>query len=234
MHGVWWVPLAPIRDAALVTPAAARAAGASGDLAEHVSDKHMLFLFDNFEHLLDAATDVGGLLASCPNLDAGDQSVAASARANGTTRSHLPKPRPSTLLPTCTRFGRLQGKWRRCSDLRSPRSPTAIELAAARIKVLGVQICWNASSNGSPLAGGPRDAPIVNARSVPPSNGVTIFSGRPAAAIRTTRRLLGFYGRGGGRLDSDLDTSRHWWSRASSAAGKTADRHARDNSRIRP
>jgi predicted ATPase len=37
-------------------------------LAEHVDQKRMLLLLDNFEQLLPAAPDVANLLARCPNL----------------------------------------------------------------------------------------------------------------------------------------------------------------------
>ena len=37
-------------------------------LAEHVDQKRMLLLLDNFEQLLPAAPDVATLLARCPKL----------------------------------------------------------------------------------------------------------------------------------------------------------------------
>src|SRR6185437_11854464 len=37
-QGVWWIPLAPLQDAADVAPAAVRALGGSGSLAEVVGD----------------------------------------------------------------------------------------------------------------------------------------------------------------------------------------------------
>ncbi len=66
--GVWWVPLAPLRDPQLVLPTAAQALGASGDLSEHIGDRRLLLLLDNFEHLVSAAADVAPLLSACPNL----------------------------------------------------------------------------------------------------------------------------------------------------------------------
>ena len=67
-HGVWWVPLAPLRDPALVLESAAHALGAKEGLAEHIADKRLLLLFDNFEHLVAAADELPGLLAACPRL----------------------------------------------------------------------------------------------------------------------------------------------------------------------
>jgi predicted ATPase/class 3 adenylate cyclase len=66
--GVFWVPLAPLRDARLVLEQAAQTVGARNGLAEHVADKRLLLLLDNFEHLIEAATDLAALTASCPKL----------------------------------------------------------------------------------------------------------------------------------------------------------------------
>jgi hypothetical protein len=67
--GAWWVPLAPLRDPELVPATAAEVLGANDDLSDHIGDRSMVVLFDNFEQVLDAATGVADLLASCPNLD---------------------------------------------------------------------------------------------------------------------------------------------------------------------
>ena len=66
--GVWWVPLAPLRDRELVLETAVSTLGAKDSLAEHIGDKRLLLLFDNFEHLIDAAAELSELLAACPNL----------------------------------------------------------------------------------------------------------------------------------------------------------------------
>jgi predicted ATPase/class 3 adenylate cyclase len=66
--GVFWVPLAPLRDPDLVLETAGQALGAKDGLAEHVSDKSLLLLLDNFEHVVEAADGLAELLAACPNL----------------------------------------------------------------------------------------------------------------------------------------------------------------------
>ena len=48
---MFWVPLAPLRDPELVLEAAGQALGAKDGLAEHIADKSLLLLFDNFEHV---------------------------------------------------------------------------------------------------------------------------------------------------------------------------------------
>lgn len=67
--GVWWVPLASLRDPALVLPTAAKMLGSKSGLAEYIQDKAVLCLFDNFEQVVEAAPEIGALLGVCPNLD---------------------------------------------------------------------------------------------------------------------------------------------------------------------
>ena len=66
--GIWWVPLAPLRDPTLVLETAAHVVGSKNGLAEHISDKAMLCLFDNFEQVVEAGAGLADLLATCPNL----------------------------------------------------------------------------------------------------------------------------------------------------------------------
>ena len=67
--GIWWVPLAPLRDPKLVLETAAQVIGSKNGLAEHIADKEMLCLFDNFEQVVEAGAELAELLAACPNLD---------------------------------------------------------------------------------------------------------------------------------------------------------------------
>jgi predicted ATPase/class 3 adenylate cyclase/Tfp pilus assembly protein PilF len=140
-HGVWWVPLAALRDPALVLATAAQVVGAKDGLADHVADKSMLLLFDNFEQVVDAAADLAGLLGSCPNLHVlvtsrellrvpGEQAYPVpplnpeegaelfAARAHAADSGFDPDTAISEL---CTRLENL---------------PLALELAAARVRVL--------------------------------------------------------------------------------------------------
>jgi predicted ATPase len=66
--GVYWVPLALLRDPTLVLEEAAQALGSQDGLAAHIADKAMLLLFDNFEQVVEAASGLAELLASCPRL----------------------------------------------------------------------------------------------------------------------------------------------------------------------
>ena len=74
--GVAFVDLAPLGDAVLVLSAVSQALGlrTTGDrplleaLRAYLREKRLLLVLDNFEHLLDAALEVIGLVSSCPNL----------------------------------------------------------------------------------------------------------------------------------------------------------------------
>ena len=74
--GVFFVPLAALREPALVAPAIAQALGVqtTSNQAVHAAllaflrNKSALLLLDNFEHLLAAAPQVAGLLAAAPRL----------------------------------------------------------------------------------------------------------------------------------------------------------------------
>jgi hypothetical protein len=66
--GVWWIPLAALRDPELVLAAARQALGAKNDLADHIGNRSMLLLFDNFEQIVEAAPHVAALLDHCPRL----------------------------------------------------------------------------------------------------------------------------------------------------------------------
>jgi predicted ATPase/class 3 adenylate cyclase len=139
--GVFWVPLAPLNDPELVLETAGQALGAKDGLAEHVADKSLLLLLDNFEHVIDAAAGLAELLAACPNLRLlvtsrevlrvpGEQAypVPPLEPQDGTdlfvARARAAKPdfEPDAAVPEL------------CAKLEHP--PLALELAAARVRVL--------------------------------------------------------------------------------------------------
>jgi predicted ATPase/class 3 adenylate cyclase len=139
--GIFWVPLAPLRDSELVLVTAGQALGAKDGLAEHLADKSLLLLFDNFEHVVEAAPRLSELLASCPNVHLlvtsrellrvpGEQAypVPPLEPEDGTelfvarARAALPSFVASDAVPElCARLENL---------------PLALELAAARVRVL--------------------------------------------------------------------------------------------------
>ncbi|HLX31175.1 MAG TPA: adenylate/guanylate cyclase domain-containing protein [Gaiellaceae bacterium] len=67
-NGVFWVPLAPLRDPALVLDTAAAAVGAKNGLADHVGSSRVLLVLDNMEQVVEAAPVLSELLSACPQL----------------------------------------------------------------------------------------------------------------------------------------------------------------------
>jgi predicted ATPase len=65
--GVFWVPLQALRDPALVERAIAASVGADDGLIEHVANKRLLVLLDNFEQVVEATPTISALLAGTPH-----------------------------------------------------------------------------------------------------------------------------------------------------------------------
>ena len=75
-HGLYFVPLTPLTDAAAIVPAIAEAIGFTfyegappqQQLLDTLREKQLLLILDNFEHLLEGATLVDTLLQTAPGL----------------------------------------------------------------------------------------------------------------------------------------------------------------------
>lgn len=165
VHGVWWVPLAPLRDPQLVMETVAHALGAKTGLAEHIADRSMLILLDNFEQVVEAAADVSVLLASCPSLDllvtsreplriTGEQQYPVSPLAHDEGVA-LFVSRARAIDPAFQADAAVAEICRRLDDL-----PLALELAAARSKTLSsAQLLARLDRRLPFLTGGARDLP---------------------------------------------------------------------------
>jgi len=163
--GVWWIPLAPLRDPALVLETAAQVVGSKGGLAEDIADKTMLLLFDNFEQVVEAAADLASLLASCPNLDllvtsreplhvTGEQEYQVPPLAHEEGVGFF-LARARAVEPNFQADEAVSEICRRLDDL-----PLALELAAARVKALSsTQILERLEQRLPLLTGGARDLP---------------------------------------------------------------------------
>ncbi len=138
--GVWWVALAPVRDPTLVLPAVAAAIGAQSDLESELRGKQLLLFLDNFEQVAAAAAEVGALQTACP-----DVVLLVTSREPvhiaGERDYQLP---PLAESPAVELFRQravsVDADYAQLVELcdRVDRLPLAIELAAARTKILSV------------------------------------------------------------------------------------------------
>jgi predicted ATPase len=163
--GVWWVPLAVLRDPELVLSTVGQTLGAQEGVIQHVGNKRMLVLLDNFEQVIDAADEVAATMAACPNLDfvvtsreplhiGGEQEypVPPLAPDDGVD---LFIARARAVRPDFESDEAVPGICRRLDEL-----PLAIELAAARVRALTpMQILERLERRLPLLTGGARDLP---------------------------------------------------------------------------
>jgi predicted ATPase len=163
--GVWWVPLAALRDPALVVEQVARMLGTTQKLSRYIDGKHLLVLFDNFEQVVQAGPNVAELVAACPNLDV---LVTSREPLHVTGEQEYPVPplveqeavelfhfRARATLPDFRANGVVGDICRRLDNL-----PLAIELAAARVIALSPeQILERLEKRLQLLVRGPHDVP---------------------------------------------------------------------------
>jgi predicted ATPase len=161
--GVWWVPLAPLVDPADVGPATARALGGGGTLPELVDGRRLLLLLDNFEHVVEAAPEIAGVLAECPHADV---LVTSRERLRVQGEHVYPVPvleraearrlfvtRARAAQPNFEPDDRVDELCARLDDL-----PLALELAAARTSLLSTEQLLERLGNRLDLLRGGRDA----------------------------------------------------------------------------
>jgi predicted ATPase len=163
--GVWWVPLAPVRDPEALPETAARALGVSASLEEAIGDRRLLLLLDNFEHLIEAAPRLSSLLGACPNLDL----VVTSRERLQLQGEHvyavpvLARPEARELFVARARAVRADFEeddavselCARLDDL-----PLALELAAARTTILSTEQLLSRLGRRLDLLRGGRDAEV--------------------------------------------------------------------------
>jgi predicted ATPase len=157
-NGVFWVPLAALRDPELVLEETARVLGAKDGLSNHIADKKMLLLLDNFEQVVEAATELPPLLRTCPNLKLLVTSR-ETLRVEGEAEYALPpltEDEGVALFATRARVEPSDPTRELCRRLDG--LPLAIELAAARAKLVSPQELLLRLSQRLDLLKGGRDA----------------------------------------------------------------------------
>jgi len=189
--GVFFVELAPITEPDLVPATIAQTLGLPDRggrstvdrLVDHIGERHMLLVLDNFEQVTDAAISVNALLAACPHLR-----VLTSSRSilhvSGEQEYSVPSlglPDPAH-LPPLTQLSQYEAVALFIERARAVKSdfeitnenapavaeicvrldglPLAIELAAARLRIFTPQAMLDRLDHRfGLLAGGARDLP---------------------------------------------------------------------------
>jgi predicted ATPase len=164
--GVYWVPLAPLRDASLVLPTVAQClsvrerAGASAldALCEHVDGKRLLVLLDNCEQVITAAPELAELAGRTSGLK-----LLVTSRETLRIQGELEYPVPELASEEAVA---LFCERARCEPSRTiadlcaqlDNLPLAIELAAARLKLLTAEQLLERLGSRLDLLKGGRDA----------------------------------------------------------------------------
>lgn len=185
--GAWFVALEAVTDAALVTTTIARSLGlfdgidrpAAEGLPAFLGERSLVLILDNFEQVLDAASDVAALLrvspgslfivtSRAPLRVAGEQEYPVRSLAvGGSSDGPVDPGDPSTHLFVDRARAVLPG-WEPGPDAPLMAEicelvdglPLGIELAAARLSLLPVRAIRDRLAAHLPLPGsGPRDAP---------------------------------------------------------------------------
>jgi predicted ATPase/class 3 adenylate cyclase len=189
--GAFFVELASIAESDLVPATIAQALGlpdrggrsAVARLVDHIGERRMLVVLDNFEQVTDAGPAISALLAACPNL-----TVLTSSRSTLHVSGEQEYPVPPlalpdpTHLPPLTQFGQYESVALFIERARAVKPdfavtnenapavaeicvrldglPLAIELAAARIRIFTPQAMLGRLEHRLGLvAGGSRDLP---------------------------------------------------------------------------
>ena len=164
-HGVWWVSLAPLAEAEFVEAAIAQAVGARDGLEDHLRSQRALLLLDNFEHLLAAAPYVAELLRAAPEIAVLATSRAPLHLAGEQEYPVPPLPEDDAVLLFSERARAVKPSFEpdehvRVICRRLDGLPLALELAAARVRVLPPAKLAERLEHALPLlTGGTRDAP---------------------------------------------------------------------------
>ncbi len=162
--GVFFVPLAPIQDPALVAPAIAQATGVRG--LDDLRELELLVLVDNLEHLLPSVSELSSLLAAAANV-----TLLVTSRVRLRVAAELEYPLEPFAEDEAIEFFVDRARAVKRDVRRDPSVaeicrrldglPLALELAASRVKVLDPPLLLERLGRRLPvLTGGARDAPV--------------------------------------------------------------------------
>jgi predicted ATPase/class 3 adenylate cyclase len=162
--GVFFVPLAPVQDAALVASTIAQASGVRG--LDDLRELEVLVLVDNLEHLLPAASELSSLLGVAANVK-----LLVTSRVRLRVAAELEYPLEPFAEDEAIEFFVDRARAVKRDVRRDPSVaeicrrldglPLSLELAASRVKVLDPPLLLERLGRRLPvLTGGARDAPL--------------------------------------------------------------------------
>src|SRR5881397_3627721 len=134
--GVFWIGLAPVRDPALVVDTIVQTLGAKQELARHISDKQLLLVLDNLDQVVESAVELAALLQACPNLR-----LLVTSRELLRVDGEVVYPVPALAEPEAVELFCARARIEPDAAVaelcgRLDNLPLALELAAARVRVL--------------------------------------------------------------------------------------------------
>jgi predicted ATPase len=164
--GVSFVDLSAVREPGLVEPTIVAHLGLLGRLVDHLRERELLLVLDNLEQVVEVGADLAALLEASPRL-----AILATSREPLRVRAEVEYPlKPLAEAPAVELFRQrahtvdpgFEAMYERLTELceRLERMPLAIELAAARVKVLSAEELLIRLDRRLPLlTAGARDAP---------------------------------------------------------------------------
>ena len=164
--GVSFLDLSAVREPELVEPTIVAELGLLGRLVDHLREREMLLVLDNLEQVVEIGPDLAALLEASPRL-----AILATSREPLRVRAEVEYPlKPLAESPAVELFRErastidpeFDAPYELLTELsdRLERIPLAIELAAARVKVLSTDELLARLDRRLPLlTAGARDAP---------------------------------------------------------------------------
>jgi AAA domain-containing protein len=215
---VVFVGLAPVAEPELVWPAVAQALGvqerperdALDEVIRALSDRELLLILDNFEHVVAAGPNLAELLGGCARL----RVLVTSRELLRISGEHAYAVSP---LDESDDVAAVHAICARVDGL-----PLAIELAAGRVRLFGASALLAPASNDAYPSSPPDRATIahVSRRCAPRSPGATTFSTLPSRPCSRSLRSVLAAARSKPSLRCARSifwmTSRHWSKKASS------------------
>jgi predicted ATPase len=158
--GVFWVGLGAVRDPGLVVDTIEQTLGAKQALDAYLGERELLLLLDNLEQVIDAAPELAAVVRACPNL----RLLVTSRellRIDGEIAYAVPALADREAIDLfCARTGLAPDDAIAELCARLDNLPLALELAAARARVLTPKQILGRLSQRLDLFQGGRDAEL--------------------------------------------------------------------------